>query len=216
MTNKVLGEPQYRFNHSTKRVAAKRRGVTTGPRILPRPHHGPNTGLTTLELLITLVLVSVLLAAGIPSFNNAIASNRITATQQSLVDAITLARSEAIKRGQPIMVCASLDNQTCSTDPLNWNTGWLVASSLDADGETLTPGSPEAVLLALTSEHQIRLITTSPQVTFRADGSVQQAFFMQICDESALTSPQSARNLEINFAGRLLQDTRQSTTLCSE
>jgi len=90
-------------------------------------------GMTMVELLITIVVVTILLALGVPSFQEFIKNNRLTAQTNAFVTAIQLARSEAIKRGSFTTICASTDQATCSgTD--NWSTGWIVFSDLNQDG----------------------------------------------------------------------------------
>jgi len=63
-----------------------------------------NSGFTLIELMITLVVLAILLAVGVPSFNNLIENNRVTAQANSLLGAVNLARSEAVKRGVPVSV----------------------------------------------------------------------------------------------------------------
>ena len=88
-------------------------------------------GFTLVELLITIVVVSILLAAGVPAFQSFIKNNRVTAQTNDLVSAIQLARSEALKRGANVVVCASKDQATCSEDKNTWADGWIVFSDLN-------------------------------------------------------------------------------------
>ena len=91
-------------------------------------------GLTLVELLITIVVLTTLLALGVPSFKEFIKNNRLTAQANSLVMAMQVARNEAIKRGTGSMVCASADQLTCSGNT-DWATGWIVFSDLDQEGD---------------------------------------------------------------------------------
>ena len=88
-------------------------------------------GFTLVELLITIVVVSILLAAGVPAFQSFIKNNRVTAQTNDLVTAIQLARSEALKRGTNAVVCASDDQATCTDDMDTWADGWIVFSDLE-------------------------------------------------------------------------------------
>jgi len=90
-------------------------------------------GLTLIELLITMVVLTIILALGVPSFMQFIKNNRITAQASSLVISVQLARNEAIKRGSGSVICASTDQATCSGDD-DWTTGWIVFSDLDRNG----------------------------------------------------------------------------------
>jgi type IV fimbrial biogenesis protein FimT len=89
-------------------------------------------GFTLVELLITIVVLSILLAAGAPAFKDFIKNNRVTGQINNLVSVIQLARSEALKRGTNMVVCAS-DNQTTCTGKDTWADGWILFSDLDRD-----------------------------------------------------------------------------------
>lgn len=86
-------------------------------------------GFTLIELMVTITVLAVLLGIGIPSFRSMIENNRIAAASNDLVSALQLARSEAIKRGIPVVLCASSDQSSCSTatSPV-WINGWVARS----------------------------------------------------------------------------------------
>ena len=88
-------------------------------------------GFTLVELLITLVIIGIALAFAVPGFANFMRSQRATTQANDLLVSFTFARSEAIKRGQPLAVCASDDGATCAGDD-DWDDGWIVF--LDVDG----------------------------------------------------------------------------------
>lgn len=90
-------------------------------------------GFTLVELLITIVVVSILLATGVPSMMQMVKNNRVATQANKLVTAVQLARNEAVKRGIRSTICAAnanLDNCSGSTD---WGTGWIVFSNLTND-----------------------------------------------------------------------------------
>jgi type IV fimbrial biogenesis protein FimT len=94
-------------------------------------------GFTLIELLVTVVVATVLLLIGVPSFKQIIANNRMAADVNSLVTALNLARSEAIKRGVWVTVCQS-NNSTSATpacsDASDWEIGWMVFVDNNNDG----------------------------------------------------------------------------------
>lgn len=67
-------------------------------------------GFTILELMITLAVAAILLGLGIPAFSDIIRNNRLTAAANDLLRSTQLARSEALKRQVPVVVCASADS----------------------------------------------------------------------------------------------------------
>lgn len=102
-------------------------------------------GFTLVELLITIVVLTILLAVGVPAFQSFIKNNRVTAQANDLVSTIQLARSEALKRGTNTVVCASNDQATC-TGKDTWADGWIVFSDFDpSDGANPVVGTGKCV-----------------------------------------------------------------------
>ena len=82
-------------------------------------------GFTLFELVIVILIVGILVALGVPSFKYVTTSNRIATELNGLVGDLQFARSEAIKEGLPVTVCASTDGATCANSS-TWQTGWIV------------------------------------------------------------------------------------------
>ncbi|MCB1690881.1 MAG: GspH/FimT family pseudopilin [Halioglobus sp.] len=83
-------------------------------------------GFTLVELMIGLVLVSVLLGIGVPTFREFVLSQRAQATGMDINIALVTARSEAIKRNTTVVLAAHADG---------WGSGWVIPSP--------NPGEPE-------------------------------------------------------------------------
>lgn len=75
-------------------------------------------GFTLIELMVTLVVLAIAIGLAVPSFAELIRNNRADAQSGAVVDALSLARSEAIKRGTTVVVLP--------TTGTNWNAGWRV------------------------------------------------------------------------------------------
>jgi type IV fimbrial biogenesis protein FimT len=98
-------------------------------------------GFTLVELLITIVVISILLATGVPAYQDFIKNNRLTVQTNELVTALQLARSEAVKRGTNTVVCASNNGTTCSDSKTDWVNGWIVFSDLNQNDDPDVGGS---------------------------------------------------------------------------
>ena len=61
----------------------------------------------------------------VPSFANASLNAAQTAQVNLFVQAIYLARSEAIKRNDVVSLCPTVDQSTCMAAS-DWATGWIV------------------------------------------------------------------------------------------
>ena len=91
------------------------------------------SGFTLLELLVMLAVVGVLVAVGAPTMSQFIKNNRLTTQINILVGDLAYARSEAVTRNLPVVVCASSNQTSCSS--ANWADGWIVFSDIDNNGD---------------------------------------------------------------------------------
>lgn len=82
-------------------------------------------GFTLLELLVTLSIAAILLAVAIPSYRGVVQRNAMAAAVNDLVGDLNYARSEAVTRGQMVLVCKSANQTACTTNG-GWNQGWIV------------------------------------------------------------------------------------------
>lgn len=95
-----------------------------------------NRGFTLIELMITLAIAGVLMAVALPAFKDIMASSKMSATNNALVNSIQMARSLSVERLLPSGVCISsnpmADDATC--DGATYNDGWIVYADDDGNG----------------------------------------------------------------------------------
>lgn len=126
-------------------------------------------GFTLVELMITLIVMGVVIFIAVPNFADLIRSNRLTTSSNELVIAMQIARSEAVKRGENVEVCAraSDGSQTCSGDNGTWDQGWLVWQ--DANGNSSVDNG-EVVQSWGSLEGDFTLTSGSASVEFDSQG----------------------------------------------
>jgi type IV fimbrial biogenesis protein FimT len=90
-------------------------------------------GFTLIELMVTVVVLAILLAIGVPSFREFYLNNRITSQINMLHSHLLLARSEAVKRNRPAQVCGIAPGSQLCADR-DWSQGWVVFVDRDGDG----------------------------------------------------------------------------------
>lgn len=90
-----------------------------------------NSGFTLVELVVTVGIVGLLVGIGIPAMSDLIRNDRLSGQINTLVGHLALARSEAVKRHQPVVICASSDQASCGG---GWDSGWIVFADPDSSG----------------------------------------------------------------------------------
>ena len=88
-------------------------------------------GFTLFELMVTLAVAALILSLGVPGFRSFIQNNRAATHTNDVVTALNLGRSEATRRGAPVLLCSSSDGATCSGSN-DWSSGWIVRRSAGA------------------------------------------------------------------------------------
>lgn len=87
-----------------------------------------NNGFSVIELAVTLALLAVFIAVGVPSFANLVRDNQMITETNLLVTSLNLARSEAIKRNARVSI-----SNTSTTNHV-WEDGWVIFTDDDGDG----------------------------------------------------------------------------------
>ncbi len=82
-------------------------------------------GFTLIELMVTLTVMAIVLSLAAPSFASLLASNRMATQTNELIGALNLARSEAVRRSQPVTLLAG---------EANYSKGWSVFPDDNGDG----------------------------------------------------------------------------------
>lgn len=105
------------------------------------------SGFTLYELMITLTIVGVVLAFGVPNMRQFNQNAKMTSTANDLHAAFHLARSEASRAKTNITLCASSNSMTAGADcGGTWDQGYIVF--VDTDGDIARSGATETILRA--------------------------------------------------------------------
>lgn len=85
---------------------------------------GQHLGFTLIELVVALAVLGILLSVAVPAMRDFMYSQAVDAHANELATSLRMARSEALKRGYEVSVCAGA-NGVCS-GTANWDKGWVV------------------------------------------------------------------------------------------
>ena len=109
-----------------------------------------HAGFSLVELVVALAVAAVLLGVGVPSFTAALKNARIGAQYSQAVRSLLLARSEAVKSGQFVVVCSrsAPGSEQCG-DADDWSNGWIVYIDDDSEIDDAAVIGAEDTLLSL-------------------------------------------------------------------
>ncbi|MGY0611125.1 GspH/FimT family pseudopilin [Luteimonas sp. A501] len=125
------------------------------------------SGFSLIELMITIAVLAVLLAIGLPSFQGSMRSNRVATGTNELIASMSLARSEAIRSPGGAALCPSSNGTTCLPDASPWTNGWMVW--VDQDGNGLPGGINDRVLRYVEGIADLDIKASSKQAILRFD-----------------------------------------------
>ncbi len=98
-------------------------------------------GFTLVELLVTMSVVAVLVTLAAPSVAGLVQSGNVASAVNTLLGDLRFSRSEAVRRGVPVVICRSsapeATSPQCASDPANtgsgWSTGWIIFEDRDSN-----------------------------------------------------------------------------------
>lgn len=91
-------------------------------------------GFSLIELVLTLIIISVMLTLAAPAFTNIYEDNAQAANANKFIASLTLARSEAVSKNINVVMCRlNGSNNGCATTGF-WEDGWVVWADIDGDG----------------------------------------------------------------------------------
>jgi type IV fimbrial biogenesis protein FimT len=171
----------------------------------------PN-GFTLMELMVTVAIAAIVMAIGIPSFQDTIRENRLTANTNTFVSSMNLARSEAIKSGRRVVMCISAGS-TCATSG-GYDQGWIVFRDTNGDGQ---PNDGEIIRIFEKMPEGMTLTGASAVnklIGFNSDGTFTGNDGNRIPPNTVLTVCKSgkARTITLNNPGRIQVERPASPT----
>ncbi len=162
--------------------------------VLNHPRHfnrlTRSSGFTLVELIITIAIVAILAALALPSFREFNIRMQVTDTTNGLVHALTLARSEAGKRG--------LDVEIEAIGGV-WSNGWQVKVVSSGDVIDSHPALP--VNYPLFGKTAGGGVDTS--VVFRSDGGLNgsTSFDFSVCRPTSSPGDEQSRWINVAISG---------------
>lgn len=188
------------------------------------------TGMTLIELMVTMGVVAILATVAAPSLQTMIERNQLQTLTNNMVSNLYFARSEAAKRGFNVGLCASDNTQSaCDSSASTFANGWIIFTDYDRNG-ALTASTtkfdtngdglldePEQILVVGEAPNpRFTLIsngTPNNTIAYRATGEVSPRSFSLIVSDAKNTSKYLSR-IYFNSTGRVRSCTITSGSDC--
>lgn len=170
-------------------------------------------GFSLIELMVTLSIVALLIAAVAPSVTAWLVDIRIRGLAESLVNGLQTARNEAVRRNQNIgfYLVSSTDGMLTSSCTLSSSSGsWVVSAQSPVSHCTDTPSATTAPMIVATFSAggqassslavtglQTNESTAANMVTFNGFGRVVNSTGLGRIDVKSATSASRYRTLQV-------------------
>lgn len=163
------------------------------------------------DALVALTVVSTVATVAVPSFQQLTSSQRMTGAVNSLVTALHLARSEAIKRRTRTVLCPSVDGRACQNGGSGgtvWEDGYLLY--IDNNGNHAFDADDMAIwMFAATAGLHIRSSRGRNHVTYQPNGLASGSnLSITFCDKHGRGTP---RAVIVSGGGRPRVSTRNAS-----
>jgi type IV fimbrial biogenesis protein FimT len=155
-----------------------------------------------LELVITMIVVTVLILIAVPTFDYWQAKQRMNAALHALHQDLLAARSQAILLGTHVVACPGNFANGCRDDS-DWSRGWLVFQDIDANRQY---GPTESLIRNSRATERVNIMSSAHRNSFRfyangtAPGSNGSIWFC------GARGPQHAQRIVVSNVGRIRRE----------
>ncbi len=180
----------------------------------------PLRGLTLIELIVVVSILATVLAVAVPGLRHWVDSNRIGTQVRAFLSDLQLTRTEAIRRGERVVLCASDGMQACAATP-GWHQGWLMFVDLNNNaqvnsGEAILRHQPPAPPGWTIRGNQpvARFVSYDALGSTRMPNGAFQAGTVLFCRQGTGVSGLLPRRVVVNSVGRPRSETVNDPRVC--
>lgn len=161
-------------------------------------------GFTLTELAVVVAIAAILAAIAVPAMQDFLAARAVEAQTQELSASLRLARSEALKRGVEVSICAaSATNASTCSGAASWLNGWVVFYDYNFNGSL--DGDDGVIRVQSAAGKGVQAIATNAAfLTFRRNGILLAgANLPMVLQPSSGNYATAARTVCLNNQGRV-------------
>lgn len=147
-------------------------------------------GFSLVEIMVSVAIVAVMLATGIPAMTSFVAESRLSAQADQLAAMLNQARISAIKERRQFTVCPAVNAETdtaCSNSVANWSTGLLISNGTSIVRRASVPSTVTvtSAATAVNFRGTIGSATAATSFTVCASGIRQQQVDISIAGHAS-------------------------------
>jgi type IV fimbrial biogenesis protein FimT len=156
-------------------------------------------GFTIIELMLAIMVLSIVVAMGVPTLSSTIQNNRLASQTNSLLSTLNYARSEAVKLGSSVTICGSSDQAACNSS--NWEDGWIVFRDSNGNGAVNAGETILRVQEPLSGGNTLRTsgFSSASNLVFNSRGMLAATGTFVLCDSRGASD---ARGVVMNISGQ--------------
>lgn len=113
-----------------------------------------NRGFSLIEVMVVVAIIAILGGLAAPEFAASIKRYRVNALSEELIGSIQLARSEAIRRGFPVLMVRTTGCGATLVDANDWSCGWEIVVDTNSNGAKTT-GEPVLQVFSVVSSYGV-------------------------------------------------------------
>jgi len=157
--------------------------------------YGRANGFTLIELIVTIVIAGILMAMAAPAFTNFVRDARLGSQARALLSDIQMARSEAARLNQNVVLCPTNNDTACTT---TWTQPRIVFADAD-NNQTIDTGQIALRKSDALSSNQTLIASPNSFVQFNSSGRPAAAVTFKLCDGRV---GNFGRLVTVNLTGR--------------
>ena len=154
-----------------------------------------------------LLTLAALVTWSAPSFRGIALDARRADRVNALFHALHSARSAAVTRALPVVVCKSSNGRDCTPGAKLWNEGWLVFVNRDRDSPPRVDADEPILHVEGASEH-VRVAANRDAIVYWPISLAGTTASVIFCDERGASA---ARAIIVSLSGRPRISTRDSS-----
>lgn len=160
------------------------------------PTKKTESGITLMELMISMAILFVIMAVGVPSMQGMLIRSQVTSQINELSAVIRYARHTAINDQMTAILCPTTNFSSCTAD---WDDPKMVFTDFDGNGSR---GNDEEILAAAGNiMENFNLTGPGGNISFQSNGEVASPATLLLCHKD--NAAEYARALTISLQGRV-------------